>query len=196
MKLGTSFAKLEEMKVMAQGHPERMAKYNVAKRQYDDVVAEFFNEEDGVSFYSAPRESYVLELEERAKHGTERDKARAIIIRDRYDSHRAEKTRHIEIRTTQQELLASLDSGEKLTQADVDSAYRLAKLNPSADNRVLYARVKREFENPTERKPAAPAIEKVTREQVEAAADKARTSYRTEDRVAYAVLKRQYENQE
>lgn len=196
MKLGTSFAKLEEMKVMAQGHPERIAKYNVAKRQYDDVVAEFFNEEDGVQFKSQPNERDVEAFEERAKHGTERDKARAVIIRDRYDSHRAEKNRHVDIRMSQRDLLSRLTGGEKLTQDDVNAAYRLARLNPSEDNRVLYARVKREFENPTEKQPTAPVQEKVTREMVEAAADKARTSYRTEDRVAYAVLKRQYESQE
>lgn len=196
MKLGTSFAKLEEMKVMAQGHPERIAKYNVAKRQYDDVVAEFFNEEDGVQFISHPNERDVEAFEERAKHGTERDKARAAVIRDRYDSHQAEKNRHIDIRTTQRELLSILNSGENLTKADVDSAYRLARTNPSADNRVLYARVKREFENPTEKQPTAPVQEKVTREMVEAAADKARSTGSTRDNAAYAILKRQYESQE
>lgn len=196
MKLGTSWAKLEEMKVLAQGHPERIAKYSMAKRQYDDTVAEFFNEEDGVRFISLPDEHDVEAFEERAKHGTERDKARAIIIRDRYEAHQTEKTRHIEIRTTQQDLLSRLSSGEKLTQADVNAAYRLARLNPSDDNRVLYARVKREFENPTEKQPTAPVQEKVTREMVEAAAGKARATGSVRDNAAYAVLKRQYESQE
>lgn len=196
MKLGTSWAKLEEMKVLAQGHPERIAKYSTAKRQYDDTVAEFFNEEDGVPFISTPSLRHVEEIEERAKHGTERDEVRAIIIRDRYEAHQTEKTRHIEIRTTQQDLLSRLSSGEKLTQADVNAAYRLARLNPSDDNRVLYARVKREFENPTEKQPTTPVQEKVTREMVEAAAEKARATGSVHDNATYAILKRQYESQE
>ncbi|MFL1674816.1 hypothetical protein [Paenibacillus dendritiformis] len=196
MKLGTSWAKLEEMKVMAQGHPERIAKYSMAKRQYDETVAEFFNEEDGVSFISTPSLRHVEEFEERAKSGTERDKVRAIIIRDRYEALEGEKTKHIELRTTQQELLSRIDGGEKLTQADVNAAYRLARLNPSDDNRVLYSRVKREFENPTEKQPTTPVQEKVTREMVEAAAGKARATGSVRDNAAYAVLKRQYESQE
>lgn len=196
MKLGKTWAELEEMKVLAQGHPERIAKYSMAKRQYDETVAEFFNKEDGVSFISTPSLRHVEEFEERAKSGTERDKARATIIRDRYEAHQTEKTQHIEIRTTQQDILSRLDSGEKLTQANVNAAYRLARLNPSDDNRVLYARVKREFENPTEKMPTSATVEKVTREMVEAAADKARTTGSTRDNAAYAVLKRQYESQE
>lgn len=194
MKLGTSFAKLEEMKKLASGDLWKIAEYKQAQREYDDMVAEYFNVEDGVKYISHPHEWYVLELEERAKTGTDRDIARAVILRDRYNTHEADKLAYFDQRATQQELTARVSSGAKLTQKDVDAAHKHAKLNPSEENRVLYARIKREFENPTERTVPL-ASEPVTQEMVDAAADKARRSGSTHDNAAYAVIKRQFESQ-
>ena len=149
MELGTSISRLNEMKRLATGDPRKIAEYTLAQRRYDETVAEFFNEEDGVKFYSAPRESYVLELEARAEKGTERDKARAVILRDRYEAIESEKTAHLDIRVANQ-LVQRLQCGEKLTQRDLNEAHRLAKLNSTTENRVLYARVKRELENQSE----------------------------------------------
>jgi len=195
MKLGITLAKLEEMKKLAPGHPQKLAEYTLAQRKYDDMIAEFFTEEDGVKYIRSPHEWYVRELEERAKTGTDRDTARAVILRDSYTYHanRSEGA-YLDQRVTKQELIAKLSGGEKLTQKDVDTAYRHAKLYHSEENRVLYARVKREFENPTERTaPSEP--EPVTKEMVDAAADKARRTGRTQDRVTYALVKREFEHQ-
>lgn len=150
MKLGISIGKLNEMKRLATGNPQKIAEYTRAQRQYDDAVAEYFNEEDGVKFYSSPRESYVLELEARAANGTDRDKARAVILRDRYEAIELEKTAHIDKRVAKHNLMQRLESGEKLTQRDLNEAHRLAKLNSTTENIVLYTRVKRELESQSE----------------------------------------------
>lgn len=150
MKLGTSIGKLNEMKSLATGDPRKIAEYTLAQRRYDATVAEYFNEDDGVKFYDAPRESYVLELEARAEKGTDRDKARAVILRDRYEAIESERTAHHDIRLVKHRLMQRLDSGEKLTQRDLNEAHRLAKLNSTTENRVLYSRVKREVASSSE----------------------------------------------
>lgn len=147
MKLGTSIGKLNEMKRLASGDPQKIAEYTRAQRQYDDTVAEYFNKEDGVKFYGAPSESYVLELEERAVNGSDRDKARAVIIRDCYEATEADKTFHNDIRIVKQYLVQRLENGEEITQSDLSTAHSVANLDSTVENRVLYTHVKREFEN-------------------------------------------------
>ncbi|PAK55418.1 hypothetical protein [Paenibacillus sp. 7541] len=147
MKLDTSFAKLEEMKTMAAGHPEKIAAYTMAERRYKETVAELFHEDSGVKFLEHPPESYVAELEAKAEEsGDPADKARAVILRDRLDYHAAKKTAHIDWRISRERLRNILVNDEKVTGADVQEAYRLARHNPSAQMMSLYTQIKRKYE--------------------------------------------------
>ncbi|WP_410770127.1 hypothetical protein [Fontibacillus sp. BL9] len=200
MKLGTTFAQLEEMKVMAAGHPEKIAKYSQAKKQYDEMIAEFFNEESGVKFIAHPLESYVAEIEAKAEEsGDPGDKARAIIMRDRLNHYEKEKTKHVDWRTSRERLRSLIDIGAKISDKDIREAERVARHNPSAESRVLYARlktVKQAQEDGTYTPPAPPETPKVTAEDVEAALTKAQKTSATRDIAEYSALKRKFEAQE
>lgn len=200
MKLGTTFAQLEEMKVMAAGHPEKITKYSQAKKQYDEMIAEFFNEESGVKFIAHPLESYVAEIEAKAEEsGDPGDKARAIIMRDRLNHYEKEKTKHVDWRTSRERLRSLIDSGSKISDKDIREAERVARHNPSPESIVLYSRIKsikQEQEDGIFQPPTPPEPTKVTAEDVEAARVKAQRTGSTRDRAEYAVLKRKYEDQE
>ncbi len=197
MKLGTTLAQLEEMKKMAAGHPERMAQYRLAQKRYDEMIAEYFNEESGVKFIAHPMESFVAQLEAKAKEsGDPGDKARAVIMRDRLNHYEAEKTQHLDWRRSRERLSGLIDSGAKVTQRDIDEAYKLARHNPSAEVVTLYSRlksVKQAQEDGTYTPLTPPEPPKVTAEDVEAARLKAQRTSSARDIADYAVLKRQYQ---
>lgn len=197
MELGTTLSQLEEMKVLAAGNPRKIADYALAKKRYEETVAEFFNEESGVKFYAHPTESYITELEAKAeKTGDPNDKARAAIMRDRFAHYAKEKTQHIDWRISRERLHDLLGSGGKVTQKDIDEAYRVARHNPTPEMSSLYSRlksVKQAQEEGTYQPPAAPEPPKVTAEDVEAAREEAQRTSSTKDIAKYAALKRKYE---
>lgn len=148
MKLGTTFSQLEEMRVMAGGSPERIAKYSGAKKDYESVVAYLFNDESGVEFVQYPNLNYVNEIEQKAAEtGDPDDEARAIILRDRYTHNENSNNKSKDWRVSRLRLNDLLSSGARITQKDVDEAHRLARYNSTTEIRVLYASLKRKFEN-------------------------------------------------
>ncbi len=202
MKLGITLAQLMDMEVLCQGNPKKMAEYTQAKRKYDDMIAEFFNEEDGVEYIPTPTPYYVEELERRAENGTDRDKARAIILRERYDARENKKNNHHhKIKATKSELRDKLGRGDEITAQDMEDAYWLSRHNPSSENLALYSQLKRAHENPTiqdgrqAEHSAKLESDKVTPEKVQQAYDKAKETGRMTDHVAYASLKRKLADQ-
>lgn len=200
MKLGTTLSQLEEMKVMAGGHPERMARYKLAKERYEAVIAEYFNEETGVEFVAHPADFYVAELEAKAEESSDPgDKARAVIMRDRLDHHEKGKTKHADWKVSRERLRSLIDSGAKVTEKDMREAERVARHNPSPESRVLYSRlksVKQEQEDGTYTPPSVPEPPRVTAEDVEAARVKAQRTHSTRDIAEFASLKRKYQEAE
>lgn len=192
-----NYAKLVEMKKLSGGHPQKIAAYTAAKREYDDTIATMFTDDAPFKYADSPTESYVHEAEAHAaKTGDADDLARAAILRDRFNYHEGLKTAHLEYRTTAASIRAKLQSGNKLTAADVQEAYKFAKLNPSADNLTLYSRIKREHENPTERPAQSePAAAQVTAEDVEAARATAQANPSAQNLARFAATKREYEAQ-
>lgn len=189
------YAKLEEMRQLSRGNPQKMAEYAQAKHSYDEVARSLFNKESGVEFVNHPNESYVTELERIAEASNDLDdKARAELMRDRYESNEDAKTFHGDLRVTANKLRTKLDSGQPLTRRDVSEAWKLAKLQASPDNVVLYSAIKREHENPTE-KSAASNLEttKVTAEDVEKARQAAKENPSIRNLAAYATAKSEYE---
>ncbi|MCL6458832.1 MAG: hypothetical protein K6T85_12565 [Gorillibacterium sp.] len=189
-----NFAKLREMEKLCRGDARKIAAYTVAQRDYDETIKTMFPKESPIKFVDCPGESYVTDAENRATEtGDADDIVRAALLRDRFDAYEGDKTAHLDLRTSVTALRAKLESGDKLTKSDVDKAWKLAKLNPSPDNIVLYGRYKREFENPSERTepPAAPA--KVTAEDVEAAKERAQRNPSNQNIAKFATLKRELE---
>ncbi|WP_459965383.1 hypothetical protein [Paenibacillus sp. JCM 10914] len=132
------------MKVMSTGNPEKIAAYTMAERRYKDTIAELFHEDAGVEFHEHPSESYVTDLETKAaESGDPTDKARAAILRDRLDYYDAEKTKHFDWRISRERFRKLLVEGGKVTGADVQEAYRLAKHTPSVELMSLYSQLKR-----------------------------------------------------
>lgn len=200
MKLGTTLSQLEEMKVMAGGHPERIAKYKLAKERYEEIIAEYFNKESGVKFVDLPSEYYVAELEAKAEEsGDPRDKARAAIMRDRLDHQEKGKMKHIDWKVSRERLRSLIDNGAKITEKEMREAERVARHNPSDESRVLYARlksVKQAQEDGTYTPPAPPETPKLSAEDVADAFEKAQRTSSTRDIAEYSVLKRKFEAQE
>lgn len=189
-------AELREMKKFAYGNPAAIAKYTLAQREYDDMVTTLFPEDAPIKFADSPAEWYVKDAEKRAQEtGDTDDIARAVILRDRYAAYEEGKTAHIKVRETTNDLRAKLQTGDQISANDVESAWRLAKLNSSADNLSLYSQIKQQHENPTKVNPAPEAV-KVTNEDVERAREKAKRTGSTRDIAEYAVLKRNQETSE
>lgn len=136
---------------MSRGNPQKIAEYKSAEHVYNDMVAEYFREEDGVQFSSRPSEAYVNEIETKAKEtGDERDLTRAAILRDRLDHNASDSRKHIDWRETRQRLTSAIQSGEKITDRDVQEASKLVKQNSSVDMLVLYSEVKKTHESQKE----------------------------------------------
>ncbi|WP_143192159.1 hypothetical protein [Paenibacillus helianthi] len=172
-----------------------MARYAAAKSDYDETIAAMFTEDSPIKFVGSPNEDYVKDAEAHAaKTGDADDISRAAILRDRYEAYEDDKTTHMDLRTTATSLRAKLLNGDELTPKDVRDAWRLAKLNSSLDNQALYARVKREQANPSER-PPAPGVVKVTAEDVEAAKEAAQRNPSPAVMARWINTKREYEAQ-
>ncbi|MBP1905504.1 hypothetical protein J2Z32_002134 [Paenibacillus turicensis] len=147
MRLGTTFSQLEEMKVMAGGSPERIAKYSTAKREYEAAIAHLFNDESVAEFVQYPNLNYVNELEQKAAEtGDPDDEARAIIMRDRYTHNENSNNKSKDWRASRKKLTELVNSGGPVTKGDLDEAHRLVRYNSSTEVRVLYATLKRKFE--------------------------------------------------
>lgn len=148
MELGKTITQLEEMRVMAGGSPERIARYSGAKKEYESVVAHLFNDESGVEFVQYPNLNYVTELEKKAAEtGDPDDEARAIILRDRYTHNENSNNKSKDWRVSRKRLTELLTSDKPVTKGDVDEAHRLARYNSSTEMRVLYSTLKRKFED-------------------------------------------------
>lgn len=147
MKPDITYSKLQEMKKMSYGDPQRIAAYTMAQRRYDETIAQYFNEETGVKFYTHPTESYVEQLEKKAaKTGNYDDKARAVIARDKFEHIEKESVKPVDWRISKQNLRELLVEGGEVTRKDVDEAYRVAKLSGTTESQVVYAQLKRKYE--------------------------------------------------
>ena len=135
-------ANLAEIRQLAGGSTQKMAKYSIAKREFEQIKSQHFDEE--FPFVNAFQESYLTELKEYASEHPEDESAqvRYQLQSERYAVQEARKTAHIDIRLTKSDLMQKVQEGN-VTQTDVKVAWELAKKNSSDDNRVLYARIKR-----------------------------------------------------
>ncbi|WP_018394536.1 hypothetical protein [Bacillus sp. 37MA] len=141
----TSVRKLDEMKMMSRGNPDKIAVYTLAKKKYDSLVASHFTEDEPLP--NVPNEAYVEQLKVAAETGDEAAKMRYEIAKDRREGfeHRHngahENTNQIII-----SLRTKLAAGEAMTKADVQAAERAARHASSAENIALYSLVKRSAE--------------------------------------------------
>lgn len=141
-----SYAKLCELKKLAPGDIRRIAEYAAREREYNDTIKTLFNDKSPVAFADVPSAEHVKNAETIAEGtGSVDDIARAAILRDRLDALESEKNAHLEIKETSATLRQKLTDGG-VKKADVDSAWRLAKLNPTPSNIGLYSQVKRAAE--------------------------------------------------
>ncbi|MCM3786883.1 hypothetical protein M3221_00365 [Domibacillus indicus] len=138
----TSVKKLDEMKMMSRGNPEKIAAYSTARKQYNETVAAYFTDDEPLP--NLPSADYVEGLKAKAEEGDEADKMRYELARDRRESteyrhNGAHEQTHQTVNRLRQKLIA----GEKMTSADVKAMERAAKHQSSAENIALYAQVKR-----------------------------------------------------
>ncbi|MBE0335579.1 hypothetical protein [Paenibacillus sp. 23TSA30-6] len=146
-ELTVTARKLEDMKLMARGNPQKIAEYVVRKREYDDTVDRYFKEQySGFNFVDLPSEEYVIKAEARAAEtGDDADAMRAAILRDRIKYHESQKDVHKDWRRIREELTTKLANGDTITKRDIESVEHLTRQNSSVDNLALYTRVKREL---------------------------------------------------
>jgi hypothetical protein len=141
-----SVAKLEEMKLTSRGNPSKIAEYKRENEKYNKLKELYFNDE--IPFVDTPDESYVKQLEQKAvETNDEADKIRYAMMKDRYDYHKyksqSEQKNNLQMK---HELQRKLVEGEKLTKIDLMTAEKLARKNPTAENLVIYSKIKREIE--------------------------------------------------
>lgn len=138
---------LEVMKLRAKGGtPEQRAAYVKAKKQFDTLKKQLFNED--VPYARHPDKSYVKQLKKEAEKDTsdEIDKMRYHIIA----SNRADLDARLEgndgksFRKMKHEVEEVVRSDDKnVTKGLVEKAKLVAKLNPSAENLAFYSLLKR-----------------------------------------------------
>lgn len=141
----TSIRKLDEMKMMSRGNPEKIATYSMAQKQYNATVATYFTADEPLP--NLPSADYVEQLKAKAEEGDEDDKVRYELARDRRDSaeHRHNGA-HEQTHQTVNRLREKLTAGEAVTASDVKAMEKAARHQSSADNIALYAMVKRAAE--------------------------------------------------
>ncbi|GIO93538.1 hypothetical protein [Paenibacillus lactis] len=141
------YSEIVKAEKLATGNPMKIAKAALMKREYDESVAAFFNDESGVSFVPVPTAEDVERFNAKAAEtGDADDHARAALIADRFAHYEGEKVAHLVNRATGEQLRTKLHSAEKMTDADVRAAQEYGKLNPTADNISLYSQIKRKYE--------------------------------------------------
>ncbi|MFD0588659.1 hypothetical protein ACFQZE_11640 [Paenibacillus sp. GCM10027627] len=143
-----TLSKLEEMKSLCGGNPSKIAEYKAAREAWYAEIQDLFREDEGNEYAELPAESYVEEMEARAKQsGDARDIRRAQILRDNRTYHVEDihyRARDwLETRTKLSELVSN---GGKVRKADVNVAYKLARQNSTVDMRVLYTQIKRAYD--------------------------------------------------
>ncbi|MEH7401584.1 hypothetical protein V7148_11395 [Gottfriedia acidiceleris] len=131
---------------MARGNPSKIADYTVLKAELSQVVETHFNEEHPyVNSFDA---NYLDSLRTFAEENPD-DKSAQIrysLQKERYDIQEKQKTSHIDKRILQSELRHKISAGLPMNRSDLLLAEKLAKLNPSTDNLVLYSSIKQFIE--------------------------------------------------
>lgn len=193
MKMSTTLAKLKDMELMSRGNQQKISAFKIKQKEYEDTIAELFNEDSPVEFLHTPSDSAVIRAEQlAADSGDPSDLARAVILRDRFEFYEAEKVKHIDWKETRSQLKAKLASGERLSQRDVLAAERLARANSSVDNLALYSQVRTQYANPTERVKEEPeSPRKVTADDVEKAREQAQRNPSPANIAKFTQLKRE-----
>lgn len=135
-------ANINEIGVMAGGHPGKMAEYSALKHELNTIRQTHFNKE--FPFVRGFREDHLKELEQYAKDNPEDESAqiRYNLQKERFAVQEAAKTAHVGINKTRSDLTQKYRSGE-VTATDLKAAHLLAKRSPTEDNRVLYAGIKK-----------------------------------------------------
>ncbi|MGG3622850.1 hypothetical protein ABES25_04715 [Bacillus gobiensis] len=141
----TGAAKLEELKLMSGGNPEKIAKYVAEKHAYDSLVTTYFSDE--FPFAERPNEQYVVELGQKAEEtGDDDDKIRYAIMKDRYEHNESKRVNGREDNLRSSMLLRQrLSSGATLTNTDLRLSERLTRANPTVENMVIYSTVRQQL---------------------------------------------------
>lgn len=139
----TGLAKMKDMELMARGNPRKLAELQSAKRAYETLTGELFDEVR--PFADNPAPSYVeqLKAEAEAEDADEQAKARYAIMKERAEYYEYQKRdAHFDEVKTRHELRQKLADG-KVTQADLLTAEKYTRKFPSPQNLAMYARMKR-----------------------------------------------------
>ena len=139
----TGLAKMKDMELMARGNPRKLAELQSAKRAYETLTRELFD--DVHPFADNPDQSYVeqLKAEAEAEDADEQAKARYAIMKERAEYYEYQKRdSHFDEVKTRHELRQKLADGN-VTQADVLVAEKYARKFPSPQNLAMYVSIKR-----------------------------------------------------
>ena len=139
----TGLAKMKDMELMARGNPRKLAELQSAKRAYETLTSELFDEVR--PFADNPAPSYVeqLKAEAEAEDADEKAKTRYAILKERADYYEYQKRdAHFDEIKTRNGLRQKLAEGN-VTQADVLTAEKYVRKFPSPQNLAMYARMKR-----------------------------------------------------
>lgn len=142
----TGLAKIKDMELMARGNPRKLAELQSAKRAYETLTSELFDEVR--PFADNPAPSYVeqLKAEAEAEDADEKAKTRYAILRERADYYEYQKREaHFDEVKTRHQLQQKLATG-KVTQADVLMAEKYARKFPSPQNLAMYVSIKRLYD--------------------------------------------------
>lgn len=148
----TGLAKMKDMELMARGNPRKLAELQSAKRAYETLTRELFDEVR--PFADNPAPSYVeqLKAEAEAEDADEQAKARYAIMKERADYYKYQKREaHFDEIKTRNGLRQKLAEGN-VTQADVLTAEKYVRKFPSPQNLAMYARMKRITEQGADKK--------------------------------------------
>jgi hypothetical protein len=137
-----ALANLDEMKLMAGGRPEKMAEYATRKAQFEQIKTNYFNED--FPFVNGFDEHHLESLKQYAEANLEDEAAqvRYALQKERFAVQEKNKGAHHERKALTSDLRQKLVSGEQLSNADLQTAEKLARQNPSPDNLVMYSTIK------------------------------------------------------
>jgi len=143
----STFAKLEDLKIMSRGNPNKIAEYTTKAKQFEELKEKHFN--DDFPFAERFDELHLNKLKKYAEDNPDDESAqvRYAIQKERFAAQEKQKTAHIDLRIKRNELMQKLRNNSELTKTDLLHAEQLAKKNPSYENLSLYSRIKKKLDN-------------------------------------------------
>lgn len=136
-------ANLDEVKMMARGNPEKIAKYVRDRDAYKEVLKTHFNED--FPFVQGFDQHHLSDLKKFAEENPDDESAqvRYNLQKERFAVQESNKTKHIDLRVGIQQLRQKISAGEKLVKSDLLAAEKLVRQSSTPDNLAMYSTIKR-----------------------------------------------------